>query len=111
MIFDENQVVFDLHKYEFLYPIYVKIIQEMIDGDLPLHSAVRSGKLHVSQYMMENLEEKNPRNDNGEAPLHMAAEYGYLKTVLSKKQSRMDSTSFFCCFWPYGCLQVVYGDF
>ena len=96
MIFDENQVVFDLNKYEFLYP---------------LHSAVLSGKFHVSQYMMENLEEKNPRNDNGEAPLHMAAEYGYLKTVLPKKQSRMDSILVCCCFWPYSCLQVVYGDF
>jgi len=30
-------------------------------------------------YMMENLEEKNPRNNDGEAPLHMAAEYGYLR--------------------------------
>ena len=46
MIFDENQVVFDLNKYEFLYP---------------LHSAVLSGKFHVSQYMMENLEEKKSK--------------------------------------------------
>ena len=26
VIFDENQAVFDINKYEFLYPIYAKII-------------------------------------------------------------------------------------
>ena len=85
MIFDKNQVVFYLNKYEFLYSIYIKKNPTDDDGDSALHSAVRSGKFHVSRYMLENLKEKNPRNDNGEAPLHMAAEYSYLKTVLKTK--------------------------
>ena len=30
VIFDENEAVFDINKYEFLYPIYVKIMKFII---------------------------------------------------------------------------------
>ena len=30
VIFDENQAVFDINKYEFLYPIYAKIINFLV---------------------------------------------------------------------------------
>ena len=30
VIFDENQAVFDINKYEFLYPIYAKIINILV---------------------------------------------------------------------------------
>ena len=30
VIFDENQAVFDIDKYEFLYPIYAKIINFLV---------------------------------------------------------------------------------
>ena len=83
------------------------------DGDSPLHSAVRSGRFHVSQYMMENLEEKIQEMTmvkHHSIWLQNMAIWKQYWSQKSKKQSMMDSTSFYCCFWPYGCVQVFLNE-
>ena len=77
------------------------------DGDSPLHSAVRSGRFHVSQYMMENLEEKIQEMTmvkHHSIWLQNMAIWKQYWRQKSEKQSRMDATSFCCCFWP-SCLE------
>ena len=39
----------------------------------PLHAAALSGNLGVFQYLFEDSPDKNPKNEIGSSPIHLAA--------------------------------------
>ena len=45
----------------------------------PLHKAARNGHLKIYEILMDNLEDKNPRDNYGNTPLHIAAITGHFK--------------------------------
>ena len=45
----------------------------------PLHFASDRGHFEVCKLILENISEKNPRNNNGDTPLHIAASNGHLE--------------------------------
>ena len=47
-------------------------------GYTPLHKAAGNGHLDVCVYIMEKIEDKNPRGLFGRTPLHEAACFGHL---------------------------------
>ena len=71
-----------------------KIIQEKIQSlseeirnreliyTTPIHLAARRGFLAVCQEIMENADDKNPKDRDGWTPLHKAAENGHLSVCL-----------------------------
>ena len=50
-------------------------------GRTPLHCAARDGKLLECKLIMDNVEDKNPRNNVGWTPLQFAAKKGHLQGV------------------------------
>ena len=44
----------------------------------PFHYEVYNGHLDLCKFLMENLEDKSPKNEHGMTPLHFAAERGFL---------------------------------
>ena len=44
----------------------------------PLHIAARYGHTEICQFIMINVKEKNPLNENRKTPLHLAAGSGHL---------------------------------
>ena len=46
------------------------------DRPYPFHFAAKNGFLEICEMIMENMDEKNPKDDWGVTPLHEAAEYG-----------------------------------
>ena len=47
-------------------------------GETPFHYAAKYGHLEICEYMIDQIECKNPTNDTGLTPLHNAAERGHL---------------------------------
>ena len=47
-------------------------------GETPLHHAVKGDRLLDCKLIIDNVEDKNPQDDDGRTPLHLAAWYGYL---------------------------------
>ena len=50
-------------------------------GWTPLHEAAWKGHLSVCQLIVDNVDDKNPKNDNGKTPLHLASENGHSLVV------------------------------
>ena len=50
-----------------------------LDSDTPLHFAAECGFLEICEMIMENMEEKNPKNNSWVTPLHEAATKGHLE--------------------------------
>ena len=46
-------------------------------GHTPLHWAALNGYRDMCELLIENIENKNPRNNEGWTPLHFAAKEGY----------------------------------
>ena len=49
------------------------------NSDTPLHFAAECGFLEICEMIMENMEDKNPKNNSWVTPLHEAATKGHLK--------------------------------
>ena len=49
------------------------------EGNTPLHLAAKAGHLNVCQFIIEKVQDKNPKNDRNDTPLHLAAENGHLQ--------------------------------
>ena len=47
-------------------------------GNAPFHHAAFNGHLAVCDFIMENIDNKNPSNKKGQTPLHFAAANGHL---------------------------------
>ena len=47
--------------------------------DTPLHFAAENGFLEICEMLMENMNEKNPKNNASRTPLHLAAEKGHFE--------------------------------
>ena len=52
-----------------------------VDGDFPLHTAIRNGNVDCVQMLLDNGAEVNLTNHKGQTPLHLAAEVGKLCEV------------------------------
>ena len=48
------------------------------NGETPLHKAAKEGNLLECKLIMDNVEDKNPKDDFGWTPLHLAAWEGHL---------------------------------
>ena len=51
-----------------------------IKGVTPVHLAAANKQLNVCQYILDRVEDKSPRNNNGSTPLHVSAMCGHLET-------------------------------
>ena len=49
------------------------------DGEIYLHFAARTGQSKMFQKILERSIVKNPENENGETPFHLACKYGHFK--------------------------------
>ena len=47
-------------------------------GVTPLHCAVTYGKFDICQFIVDNVQDKNPADEIGLTPLHLAAKKGHL---------------------------------
>ena len=47
-------------------------------GETPFHYAAKYGHLDICEYMIDQIECKNPTDDKGMTPLHNAADRGHL---------------------------------
>ena len=50
-----------------------------IKGVTPVHLAAANKQLNVCQYILDRIEDKSPRNNNGSTPLHVAAMFEHLE--------------------------------
>ena len=54
---------------------------ERSDKYTPFHFACQEGHLDICKFIIQNLDNKNPKDNGGTTPLYIAAEYGHLKYV------------------------------
>ena len=60
-------------------------------GETPFHAAVNSGHLKLCEMILDNLTDKNPKNNKGETALHVAAYHGHTeicKMILDKSENK-----------------------
>ena len=59
------------------------ISSDHFHGQTPLHLGAKNGhkrgNLSVCKFIIDNVDDKNPKTDNGVTPLHIAAAEGHLK--------------------------------
>ena len=51
------------------------------NGETPLHWATQKGHLDICDLILNNVNDKNPKDYSGITPLHIAAEHGSLQLV------------------------------
>ena len=49
------------------------------DGETPLHTATRYGHTEIVEFILANVVDKNPVNENGDTPLSLAAKYEFME--------------------------------
>ena len=52
---------------------------ERVDGTTPFHFAAKLGHIDICKIIVENIENKHPKDKMGNTPLMLAAENGHLE--------------------------------
>ena len=69
-------------------------------GETPIHYAAEYGHLEVCQLIIQTVDEKNPKNNEGRTPLHYAARWGkasicelIMKNIWNKNPKAFDGST------------------
>ena len=71
---------------------------------MPLHLFAERDHFGVCKLIIEKVQRKNPGNNVGDTPLHLAAKFGNLDVfnliIEFRNQSSLGSNSLQCSKWP-----------